>query len=92
VRFCFDVKPIGVTPKPEEGMRRRDFMTRVGAVTAAWPLEARAQQPMIRVIGFLNPTSPEVVTEPMRSFRQGLLGAAALLCWSIHTTLRPNPR
>jgi ABC-type uncharacterized transport system substrate-binding protein len=27
------------------------------------------------VIGFLNPTSPEVITEPMRSFRQGLKDA-----------------
>jgi len=27
------------------------------------------------VIGFLNPTSPEVLTEPMRSFRQALKDA-----------------
>ena len=53
-------------------MRRRDFISLVGGSTVAWPLAARAQQPMMPVVGFLDPRSPDAVTDRLRAFRQGL--------------------
>jgi putative tryptophan/tyrosine transport system substrate-binding protein len=53
-------------------MRRRDFITFAGSTVMAWPLAARAQQTALPVIGFLNPTSPDGMTERLRALRQGL--------------------
>jgi ABC-type uncharacterized transport system substrate-binding protein len=52
-------------------MKRREFFTLVGGA-AAWPLTARAQQPVMPVIGFMSALSPENVLNPMAGFHQGL--------------------
>jgi len=54
-------------------MRRRDFISLVGGVAAAWPFAARAQQQApVPVVGFLRPTGAADAGHLVAALRQGL--------------------
>jgi putative tryptophan/tyrosine transport system substrate-binding protein len=52
-------------------LKRRDFITLVGGAMAR-PLEARAQQPTLPVIGYLSTRSPQTDATTVAGFRHGL--------------------
>jgi putative ABC transport system substrate-binding protein len=53
-------------------LRRRDFIALFGGAPLALPLAARAQQPAMPVVGFLNSASPAAWTNLVAAFHQGL--------------------
>jgi len=53
-------------------MRRRDFITLVSSAAAVWPLAARAQKPVIPVVGYLSSKDEAAEAEIIAGVRKGL--------------------
>jgi putative tryptophan/tyrosine transport system substrate-binding protein len=53
-------------------MRRRNFITLLGGVAAAWPSAVRAQQPAMPAISFLSGGVPRESREATSAFEKGL--------------------
>ena len=50
---------------------RRELLAALGGAAAAWPFAARAQQPTMPVVGFLN-SAPDGYVPMVAAFRQNL--------------------
>ena len=53
-------------------IERRKFLATLGGAAATRPLAARAQQPVMPVVGFLDSRPPDAMSDRLRAFRQGL--------------------
>jgi hypothetical protein len=71
-------------------IRRREFIITLGSA-AAWPLAARAQQPVLPVVGFLHSGSAGQFSYLLKGLRRGASNSAtAAICCSRNLPVAPR--
>ena len=53
-------------------MKRRNFLTLIGASAAAWPMVGHSEQGTVRLIGFVHSGSADANGHLTKAFRNGL--------------------
>jgi putative ABC transport system substrate-binding protein len=53
-------------------IERRKFLATLGGAAVAWPLAARAQQPTMPVVAFIDPGTAAACAQFAAAFRQGV--------------------
>jgi putative tryptophan/tyrosine transport system substrate-binding protein len=69
-------------------MKRREFITFLGAAAMARPITAHAQQPTMPTIGFISSTSPQGFAFYLAAFRNGLKQAGYFEGWNVAVEYR----
>src|SRR5262245_45389641 len=64
-------------------LKRREFITLLGGVAAAWPLAARAQQAAVPVVGVLSAEWPNLFSDRLRAFHDGLRETGYVEGWNL---------
>jgi putative ABC transport system substrate-binding protein len=69
-------------------MRRREFIGYLCTTAVAWPFAARAQQPTMPMVGFLNGASAAGYTKFLSEFRRGLNSMGFIEGQNVHVEYR----
>src|SRR5260370_37004883 len=69
---CGGVLSVSLEAREVLPVKRRAFITLIGGAAATWPIAARAQQAAVPVVGVLSAEWPNLFSDRLRAFHDGL--------------------